>query len=77
MYCSKCGTKLKENAKFCGVCGTNIEEKIQEVKETPKVIEIEEKETKIESKANNIIVLIIVLLTLLVSIGLILGFNYL
>ena len=77
MYCSKCGNKLKENAKFCGVCGTNIEEKIQEVKETPKVIEIEEKETKIESKANNIIVLIIVLLTLLVSIGLILGFNYL
>lgn len=25
MYCSKCGKKLKEDAKFCDQCGTKIE----------------------------------------------------
>jgi CBS domain-containing protein len=23
-YCSKCGAKLEENAKFCSVCGTKV-----------------------------------------------------
>ena len=83
MYCRKCGTKLNEGANFCTKCGTNtigkiVEQKVkEEVKIEPKVIEIEEKEEKIESKANNIIVLIIVVLTMLVAIGLIIGFNYL
>lgn len=26
MYCRNCGSKLKENAKFCGECGWKIEE---------------------------------------------------
>ena len=43
MYCRRCGTKLKENAKFCTNCGTNTEGEIQEVKENikkiPKVIQ--------------------------------------
>ena len=26
MYCRNCGSKLKENAKFCGECGWKIED---------------------------------------------------
>lgn len=71
MYCRKCGNKLNDNAKFCSKCGTSIEE-------DKKVIEIvEEKEIKLESKANNLVTLIIVLITMIVSIGFIILLNIL
>ena len=47
MYCSKCGKKLPDNAKFCSGCGNKIK---QLVKEEPKVeekIEVKE-EPKVE-----------------------------
>ena len=72
MYCRNCGEKLKNNAKFCSKCGTIIEEEKQ------KVIEIiEEKEVKPDSKANNLVVLLLVIITMIISIGTIVLLNVL
>lgn len=71
MYCRNCGSKLKDNAKFCSKCGISIEEE-------KKVIEIvEEKEVKLDSKASNLITLIIVFVTMILSIGFIVLLNIL
>lgn len=64
MFCSQCGKKLPDQAKFCSGCGTKTkffkeleeqkkeelkEEKVEEIKEEPKEEKIEEvKEEKIE-----------------------------
>lgn len=53
---------------YCGECGSKVEKR--------KVVEIiEEKEIELESKTSNIITLSIVLVTIVISIGLILLFN--
>lgn len=31
MFCSKCGSKLEDNAKFCGTCGFNVKSPIDQV----------------------------------------------
>lgn len=72
MYCRNCGNELKENARFCSICGTSINEEKQQVIEI-----IEEKEEKIESKANNVTVLLLVLVTMIISIGIIVLSNVL
>lgn len=69
MYCRKCGSKLKDNAKFCSKCGITTEK--------TKVIEIKEDEEKLESKANSIVTLLIVLITIIISIGTIIVLNIL
>lgn len=72
MYCNKCGNKLKDNAKFCNKCGVRIKEKEEKI-----VKIIEEQEIKLDSKANNLITLIIVFITLIISIGFIIALNIL
>lgn len=49
MFCTKCGEKLEENAKFCTNCGATVEE-VKEEKKT-KTTKKEPKEVKEEPKA--------------------------
>lgn len=69
MYCKNCGFKLKNNDKFCGKCGKAVENKTepQEVE----IIEIEEKEKKVESLTSNKYIYTIIALTMLFSFGLV------
>ena len=57
MYCSKCGKKLPDNAKFCSGCGNKIKQLVKEekleVKEEPKV---EEKKEEIKEEVKEEIV---------------------
>ena len=47
-YCSKCGSKLKDNSKFCGQCGHQLENlnKREEAQTEKTLIEIHEKTKK-------------------------------
>ena len=49
MFCRKCGSKLKENARFCSKCGVSIDDSIEEKQQVIEIIE--EKEEKVDSKA--------------------------
>lgn len=46
MFCTKCGTKLDDNAKFCTGCGAKVEK--NEPAKEPKVEEPKVEETKVE-----------------------------
>ena len=46
MFCTKCGEKLEENAKFCTNCGATVEE----VKEEKKTKTTKKEEPKVEEK---------------------------
>ena len=35
MFCQKCGTPMKEGAKFCHVCGASTTQPIQPPQQTP------------------------------------------
>ena len=51
MFCTKCGQKLKENAKFCSVCGNQVSKAILDKaleKEEPKKLEKESVEKEIK-----------------------------
>jgi len=78
MYCRKCGSELKENAKFCSICGVsvNINDKVEVKPQIErKVIEIEEKDEPIQSKTNSMIVIFIIILTLIIAISSIIILN--
>ena len=70
MFCGNCGHKLKANDEFCGICGkatksnnaNTFEQKVE-------IIEVEEKEKKIESLTSDNIVYVVVGLTMVLSIG--------
>ena len=69
MLCKNCGNKLKETDAFCGKCGQSTNDKqtssfVQEVE----VIEVEEKEKTIESKADSNLINVLVALTMVLSI---------
>ena len=62
MYCRNCGSKLKENAKFCGECGW----KIEDVTES-EIISDEERPQK-KKGVKKIILLVILMVILLISV---------
>ncbi len=71
MYCRKCGNQLRKGALFCASCGTSISQ-VQSEEIQPEVIEeVIVPEQKIESLASNKLILSIILITMVLSIGLI------
>ena len=76
MFCSKCGSKIKENAKFCVKCGEPVKN-INKPEKTDRPKQVKEvKEDKKENKAAIITISIIIGL-LIVGIIVTLAFNIL
>ena len=71
MFCRKCGTKLEENARFCGNCGTEviIINNIQPQPIKEEIVYV--KEEKIKSLVNDSLIYGVVLGTIVIAIGLI------
>ena len=81
MYCSKCGVKLLEGAKFCSACGFPCEQKAAKEEVTPTTSSIQNENVRVEDNRrpepkNNsgcrvalIVVLAIVLLLVVITIG--------
>ena len=68
MYCVRCGTALKENARFCGRCGTTAPVVTQPVVAQPaQVVYVEEK--PIESLWENKKVLLFTFLVMAISVA--------
>lgn len=81
MYCTNCGSKLREGANFCTNCGVKIKAKTDKVTNDilvqNKAIEeqvIEIKEKPFISKTNDIIILGIIIITMILSIMMIFTF---
>ncbi len=82
MYCTNCGSKLKEKANFCINCGAKIKSKIDKVtnnmlvqKKTTEEQIVEIKEEPFISKTNDTIILGIITITIILSIIMIFTFG--
>ena len=88
MYCTQCGNKLRDGAKFCSECGNVVVAEVQSndveenvivqqssIEPTEIVEEIIIPEEKIESKASNKVILGIVFGTMVITFALIIGFS--
>lgn len=77
MYCRKCGNKLIENAKFCGVCGTSVQvpekNKVKTIEVKEEIIELPEE--KLESLASDKTSIAMVVLTIVIALVLIMGIS--
>lgn len=69
MFCTKCGNKIKDDAKFCSKCGNLV--KIKEEKKEVKKEIIYQEEKKIDSICSNKIIIALALFFLVFSISLI------
>lgn len=53
MFCYKCGQELQKEAKFCSYCGTKILQIEKIIKNEESLIDLNEKEQKIEAKQSD------------------------
>ena len=65
-YCSKCGSELKENAKFCGSCGNEVKKNSGDTKKSNNVARVKPISKKAPKNHNTIFLILIMLSVYLV-----------
>lgn len=74
MFCGKCGTKNKEEAKFCEKCGNKLEESTKPKKENQKIKNIKVKIEKIPKKIKvGIGIAIIIIIATIITLSILLN----